>query len=98
MSQFLSRLGVLDAAKEDAIRSEAKETVAEGVREMEAIRQPGRDILFDGVYASGRPYTFDEGLAELEAVERPPEVKPLNAPSKTGDHVDPPANPPQESR
>jgi pyruvate dehydrogenase E1 component alpha subunit len=98
MSSFLGRLGLLDASKEEEIRAEAKETVAEGVREMEAIEHPGREMLFEGVYASGRPYSFDEGLAELAAVERPPEVKPLNAPAKpsTGDHVDPPANPSQE--
>jgi pyruvate dehydrogenase E1 component alpha subunit len=79
-------------------RAEAKATIAEAVREMEAIEQPGREILFEGVYASGRPYSFEEGLAELAAVERPPEVKPLNAQAKasTGDHVDPPANPSQE--
>ncbi|MFN2588269.1 MAG: thiamine pyrophosphate-dependent dehydrogenase E1 component subunit alpha [Actinomycetota bacterium] len=100
MAAFLGRLGALDSSKEEAIRAEAKETIAEAVREMEAIEHPGQEILFEGVYASGRPYSFAEGLAELKAVERPPEVKPLNAPAKpsTGDHVDPPANPPQEMR
>jgi pyruvate dehydrogenase E1 component alpha subunit len=95
MSAFLERLGVLDAAKEESIRAEAKETVAEGVREMEAIEHPGREILFDGVYASGRPYSFDDALGELEAVERPPEVKPLGPQPKpsTGDVADPPAKP-----
>ena len=93
MSSFLHRLGVLDSTKEEAIRAEAKASIAESVREMEAIEQPGREILFEGVYASGRPYSFDEGLAELKAVERPPEVKPLRPqphPS-TGDTADPPA-------
>ena len=54
---------------------------------MEDIEHPGQEILFDDVYASGRPWNFDEGLAELHAVERPPEVKPVGpAPgSQTGD-------------
>jgi pyruvate dehydrogenase E1 component alpha subunit len=77
MGAFLRRIGVLDDSKEEDIRTEAKETIAAAVTEMESIPQPGREILFDHVYASGRPWTFDEGLAELEGVERPPEVKPL---------------------
>ncbi|MFN2388608.1 MAG: thiamine pyrophosphate-dependent enzyme [Actinomycetota bacterium] len=74
---FLRRLGILDDDGEERIAREAKESIAAAVTQMEAIDQPGREILFDGVYASGRPWTFDEALAELEAVERPPEVKPL---------------------
>jgi hypothetical protein len=49
---------------------------------MEAIEQPGQEILFDGIYASGRPWSFDEGLDELRKSARPPEVRPLNAPEK----------------
>ncbi|MGH2787059.1 MAG: thiamine pyrophosphate-dependent dehydrogenase E1 component subunit alpha [Actinomycetota bacterium] len=77
MAGFLSRKGVLDAGAVDEIRAEAKEAIAEAVREMEAIEQPGQEILFDYVYKSGRPWNFDEGLDELRSVERPPEVKPL---------------------
>jgi pyruvate dehydrogenase E1 component alpha subunit len=76
MGAFLHRIGVLDDSKEEEIRAEAKATIATAVTEMESIPQPGREILFDYVYASGRPWTFDEGLAELTSVERPPEVKP----------------------
>jgi pyruvate dehydrogenase E1 component alpha subunit len=76
---FLRRLGVLDDAKEEEIRAEAKATIAAAVKEMEAIEQPSQEILFDGIYATGRPWSFDEGLAELRAVERPPEVKPIGA-------------------
>jgi pyruvate dehydrogenase E1 component alpha subunit len=79
-SAFLRRLGVLDDAKEEAIRAEAKQTIADAVTEMEAIAQPEQSILFECVYASGRPWSFDEGLDELRAVERPPEVKPLGPP------------------
>ena len=82
MAGFLRRLGVLDDTKEQTIRAEAKETIAAAVKEMEAIEQPSEEILFEGVYASGRPWSFDEGLAELHAVSRPPEVKPI-APAQT---------------
>ena len=77
MANFLDRIGVLDAAGAEEIRAEAKDTIAEAVKEMEAIEQPGQEILFDYVYGSGRPWNFDEGLEELRSVERPPEVKPL---------------------
>ena len=81
---FLRRLSILDDAQEAAIRAEAKETIAEAVREMEAIPHPGQEILFDHVYGSGRPWSFDEGLAELAQVERPAEVKPLGPPTTPG--------------
>lgn len=81
---FLRRLGVMDEAKEQAIRAEAKQRIAESVSSMEAITQPGQEILFQHVYASGRPQVFDEALAELRSVERPAEVKPLNAPDGGG--------------
>ena len=77
MSGFLKRLGLLDDDGEEQIKQESKEAIAAAVREMEAIEQPDLDILFEHVYASGRPWTFDEGLEELRAVERPPEVKPV---------------------
>lgn len=77
MSAFLRRTGVLDDDKEEEIRHEAKATIAAAVKDMEAIRQPDPGILFDPVYASGEPWTFREGRAELESVARPPEVKPL---------------------
>lgn len=76
-SAFLRRLGILDDATEQDIIDEAKRMMAEAVSVMESMDQPGRDILFDHTYASGRPWSFDEGLEELKAVERPPEVKPM---------------------
>ena len=87
MSSFLKRTGVLDDTTEAGIKAEAKESIAAAVKEMEAIEQPGLEILFDHVYASGRPWSFDEGLAELKAVERRPEVKPVGPQpgSSTGD-------------
>jgi pyruvate dehydrogenase E1 component alpha subunit len=87
MANFLDRIGVLDNSGADEIRAEAKDTIAEAVKEMEAIEQPGQEILFDYVYSSGRPWSFDEGLDELRSVERPPEVKPLGPPpgAQTGD-------------
>ena len=77
---FLKRLGVLDDTTEESIRVEAKANIAAAVEEMEAIPQPSQEILFDHVYASGRPWSFEEGLEELRAVERPPEVKPVGPP------------------
>ena len=87
MSAFLKRTGVLDDATEEQIRAEAKEAMAESVREMEAIEHPGQEILFEHTYASGQPWTFREGLEELRQVERPAEVKPMGPQpgSSTGD-------------
>ena len=84
MARFLRRLSILDDAAEETIRSEAKDTIAAAVTEMEAIPHPGQEILFDHVYASGRPWNFDEGLEELRQVERPAEVKPLGPPTSGG--------------
>jgi pyruvate dehydrogenase E1 component alpha subunit len=78
-ADFLKRLGVLSHSKDDEIKQEAKHRIAEAVGTMESISQPEQDILFEHVYASGRPAAFDEALDELRAVQRPPEVKPLNA-------------------
>lgn len=88
---FLKRLGVLDDTTYDAIRQEAKDKIATAVTEMEAITHPSQEILFDGVYASGRPWSFDEGLAELKSVARPAEVKPVGPQPglSTGDHEEP---------
>jgi pyruvate dehydrogenase E1 component alpha subunit len=84
MSAFLKRLGILDEDREAEIRDEAKKSIAEAVTEMESHEQPGQEILFEGVYASGMPWTFTEGLAELQAVPRPGEVKPITAPPTPG--------------
>jgi pyruvate dehydrogenase E1 component alpha subunit len=81
---FLKRIGVLTDDKKLEIKEAAKQAIAEAVTEMEAIAQPSEEILFDHVYASGRPWTFDEGLAELHSVQRPPEVKPLGPPVSPG--------------
>ena len=89
--EFLKRIGALDDEQEEAIRAEAKSSIAQSVTEMEAIEHPDESILFDHVYASGRPWTFDEGLDELRHVARPPEVKPVGpqpGPS-TGDVEEP---------
>lgn len=87
MAGFLERIGVLDQATRETLHEEAKAIIAASVKDMEAIRHPSQEILFDHVYASGRPWTFDEGLAELKDVERPPEVKPVGPQpgSSTGD-------------
>ena len=84
MAGFLRRQGLLDDDAEGSIRDEAKQVVAQAVTEMEAIDQPGQEILFDHVYASGKPWTFEEGLEELHHVDRPPEVKPVGPPKTPG--------------
>jgi pyruvate dehydrogenase E1 component alpha subunit len=84
MGGFLRRLGMLDDAEEAAVVAEAKDTIAHAVAGMEAIEQPDQSVLFEHVYASGRPWTFEEGLEELRGVTRPPEVKPLAGPSSSG--------------
>lgn len=76
---FLKRLGILDRSTEENIREEAKFTIANAVKEMESMTHLNQSVLFDYVYASGRPWTFDEGLAELRAVQRAPEVKPAGS-------------------
>ncbi|HWL66453.1 MAG TPA: thiamine pyrophosphate-dependent dehydrogenase E1 component subunit alpha [Actinomycetota bacterium] len=81
---FLRRIGVLDDTKEEEIRAEAKQTLADAVAQMEAIEQPGAETIFEHVYASGRPWSFDEGLEELRGVARQPEVKPLGPPTSDG--------------
>jgi pyruvate dehydrogenase E1 component alpha subunit len=82
MADFLKRLSILDDSRIQEIADEAKGTIAASVKEMEAITQPDQEILFEHVYASARPWTLVEGLEELRAIERAPEVKPLNAPAK----------------
>ena len=99
MAGYLKRQGILDDVKEAEVADEAKQVIAQAVKDMEAVDQPAQDILFEHVYASGQPWTFREGLAELQDVERPPEVKPLGPPSgpSTGDAVAP-NHPPQEEQ
>ncbi|MGH2735334.1 MAG: thiamine pyrophosphate-dependent enzyme, partial [Actinomycetota bacterium] len=70
MAGFLRRQGVLDDDKDGAIREEAKGLVAEGVRGLESIEQPGPEVMFDYIYASGRPWTFEEQLEEVTSVAR----------------------------
>jgi pyruvate dehydrogenase E1 component subunit alpha len=91
MRGFLTRRSLLDDDAAQEIQAEAKETIAQAVRDMEAIAQPDRSILFDDVYTSGRPWSFDEGLDELRHSKRPPAVTPLGPQpgSSTGDVEEP---------
>lgn len=70
---FLRRLGVASDADIEAIHAEARDAVAAGVRELEATKAPGPEILFEHVYTSVRPWTFDQQLAELRPVRGPGE-------------------------
>jgi pyruvate dehydrogenase E1 component alpha subunit len=68
MAGFLRRAGLVDDAGIEEIAEEARERVAEGVRELEEKPPPGPEVLFDHVYAGGRPWTLVRGLEELRAV------------------------------
>jgi pyruvate dehydrogenase E1 component alpha subunit len=59
-SRWLKGLGVLTDNSERTIEMEARSIVNDAVEELEAGDVPGRDVLFETVYASGRPWTFDE--------------------------------------
>jgi TPP-dependent pyruvate/acetoin dehydrogenase alpha subunit len=84
MAAFLRRQGIIDDAKEAELHDEVQAVVARAVAEMEAIDHPGRDILFEHVYASGRPWTYGEAMAELQSVRRPPQEKPPGSPTTPG--------------
>lgn len=84
LRRYLRRLGILSEDKAEELNAEAKEQIAAAVVEMESISHPEQDILFDTVYASGRPWMFEEALRELRSVERPEEVKPLGPPTTPG--------------
>jgi pyruvate dehydrogenase E1 component alpha subunit len=62
---FLRRRGALTESDEKGIRAQAAEIVAEAVTEMEAVERPGAEVLFDYVYRSGRPWTLEQGAADL---------------------------------
>jgi pyruvate dehydrogenase E1 component alpha subunit len=85
LAEFLRRAAVLDDERDQAIRAEAKELIAEGVRGLESIEQPGPEVLFDHVYASGKPWTFDEQLAEIRSVARQESAEPPQPPQRTGE-------------
>jgi pyruvate dehydrogenase E1 component alpha subunit len=59
-ARWMKELGVLSDEREKAIHDDARAVVAGAVEELEADDPPGPDVLFDGVYASGRPWTFDD--------------------------------------
>ncbi len=74
---FLRRIGVMDRGAIENIQDEAKIVIAAAVKDMETMPRPTPESMFDHVYASGRPFSFDEAIEELNAVTRPPEVKPV---------------------
>ena len=81
MASFLRRLSILDDDKDNELRVEAKEMIAEGIRGLESLEQPGPEVMFDHVYASANPWTFTEGLEEVNSVARKPEPTPPQPPS-----------------
>ena len=87
MGGFLRRLGILDDTRDGELREEAKAMIAEGVRGLESIEQPGPEVMFDYVYASENPWTFTEGLEEVRSGSRRPEPEPPQppAPPSAGD-------------
>jgi pyruvate dehydrogenase E1 component alpha subunit len=65
-SAYLRRLGVLDDATFDAAIEAARTRIADAVAETEKLTGAPADILFETLYASGRPRSFDEGIAEIK--------------------------------
>ena len=59
-ARWMKEIGVLDDASEKAAYDAARRTLADAVEELEAGAPPGADVLFDTVYASGRPWTFED--------------------------------------
>ncbi|HEX2051100.1 MAG TPA: thiamine pyrophosphate-dependent enzyme [Actinomycetota bacterium] len=57
---YLRRAGVLDDAAEAAAHDRARAAIAAAVDELDAASPRGPEVLFDYVYASGRPASFDE--------------------------------------
>jgi pyruvate dehydrogenase E1 component alpha subunit len=56
MAGYMRRLGCLDDAAEAEIRAEARRRIDRAVIELEEAQPPGREVLFDYVYAAGAPW------------------------------------------
>ncbi len=67
MRGYLERQGLIDEATIEAFAAEAKDKIAQGIKDMEAVGELDEAILFTNVYASEMPWTFTEGLEELRA-------------------------------
>jgi pyruvate dehydrogenase E1 component alpha subunit len=63
MAGYLRRTGALDDATEAEAWRDARERLERAVVELEAGASPGRDVLFDYVYASEMPWTLREARA-----------------------------------
>ena len=66
---WLERHGLIDDSTVEALSAEAKELVARGVEEMEAVGELNEEAVFAHVYAGDMPWTLREGLAELRAAK-----------------------------
>jgi pyruvate dehydrogenase E1 component alpha subunit len=65
LESWLWRRGLLDGAAIDDARRAARAALDDAVAELEAAEPPTTDVLFDYVYASGRPWTLDLPRAQL---------------------------------
>ncbi len=68
LARFLRGKGVLSQESEQEMRSEAKSLVDRGVREMETTDSPDPQLIFETTYATGLPWTLEEGLSELRSL------------------------------
>ena len=64
---YLRRRGWLDDATENSAQLEARRAIDEAVVELEEASPPGPEVLFDYVYASGRPWPLEAGRADVAA-------------------------------
>ena len=58
-AKWLKEIGVMDDASEKVAHDDARRVIADAVEELEMGGPPGAEVLFETVYASGRPWTFD---------------------------------------
>jgi pyruvate dehydrogenase E1 component alpha subunit len=57
-ARWLKEVDVLTDETEGEIRDRARRILAEAVEELEAADAPGAEVLFENVYASGRPWSL----------------------------------------
>jgi pyruvate dehydrogenase E1 component alpha subunit len=65
LSAFLKSEGIIDPEVERRLLDDARKRIDDAVEEMESTPVPGPEVLFETTYASGMPWTLEEGLTEF---------------------------------
>jgi pyruvate dehydrogenase E1 component alpha subunit len=63
--------GLLTEERDRVLHAEAAAAMTAAVAELDAVPDPGPEILFDTLYSSGRPWTLDEGFDVLRSRSHP---------------------------